>query len=142
MAVICFCFFRPKLIKYLPHYSGFILTHSSPLCPSTSFQCFPVCQRHPLDQPHHPVALLFRGEICEHCLRNLASPSSFSSSSAIYRDEQLFQSLSHTHRRSIQSFQLTSCMFLDYGRNPKNPKRTHRKKMQTQTDQKHPHLLD
>lgn len=38
-----------------------------PLCPSNSFQRFPVCQRHPLDQPHHTVTLLFRGKICTHC---------------------------------------------------------------------------
>lgn len=29
-----------------------------------SFQCVPICQHYPLDQPYHSVTLLLRGKIC------------------------------------------------------------------------------
>lgn len=36
-----------------------------------SFQCFSICQYHPLDQPHHPLALLLRGKIFVEGVRTL-----------------------------------------------------------------------
>lgn len=50
---------NPKITTDKPPLSASLLIFSLVL---HSFQCFSVRQHHPLDQPCHPLALLFRGE--------------------------------------------------------------------------------